>query len=222
MKSLKKNPKIHTLLTLCTAAVLAGAMSCELVRPAAATPEYLLPTLFDVVDVTPGDSLNIRAAPDARSEILGQIAPDAAGVEVVGLDPSGRWGQVNADEIGGWVAMRHLAYRSDVWEAGRTPPGLGCRGTEPFWSLRPEAGRLVFATPGAERILEAEVLDTGVFRDPRRMLIGRDDAERVTAAITPEQCSDGMSDRIYGLKAMLAVEETAGTRLLIGCCSIGD
>ena len=48
--------------------------------PAAATPEYILPTLFDVQDVAKGDVLNIREAPDARAPIIGELAPDATGI----------------------------------------------------------------------------------------------------------------------------------------------
>lgn len=54
--------------------------------PAAATQEYMLPTLFDVQDVAAGDVLNIREAPNAKAAIIGTLAPDATGVEVVGTD----------------------------------------------------------------------------------------------------------------------------------------
>ena len=35
------------------------------------------------------------------------------------------------------------------------------------------------------------------------------------------RCSDGMSDRAYGLEAMLVREDEAGASLLAGCCTIG-
>ena len=51
--------------------------------PAAATQEYILPTLFDVTGVRPDDVLNVRAMPDASSSILSELPHDAKGVEVV-------------------------------------------------------------------------------------------------------------------------------------------
>ena len=52
-------------------------------------------------------------------------------------------------------------------------------------------------------------------------LIAGDDAGRMTAVIQPAQCSDGMSDRVYGLSAVL-VFDGAGQRsqMLSGCCRI--
>ena len=97
--------------------------------PVAATQEYILPTLFDVTDVADDDVLNIRTRPSAGAEILGSLAPDARGVEVVAHDASGRWAQINTGEHSGWVALRYLAYRTDVWEPGALPEALRCIGT---------------------------------------------------------------------------------------------
>jgi uncharacterized membrane protein len=190
--------------------------------PAAATQEYILPTLFDVTGVAADDVLNVRAGPDAGAEILGTLAPDAERIEVVAQDADGVWGQVNVGERAGWVALRFLAYRTDVWEAGRLPEGLRCFGTEPFWSMRPDWSRLVVATPEAEAALELRaVLGTGVFRDPTRALVAEGEGRRVTLVATPGACSDGMSDRAFGLVATAVVEEGgAEPGLVAGCCSI--
>ena len=192
-----------------------------LAGPARATQEYLLPTLFDVTGVAADDVLNVRAEPDARAEIVGALAPDAEGVEVVAHDASGRWGLVNTAERSGWVAMRYLAYRTDVWEPAALPEGLRCVGTEPFWSIWPEGERLVFARPEAEvsgRI--AAVLGTGVFRDPRRALVAEGEGWRLTATLAPRRCSDGMSDLAYGLEASVVREAGGEAELLLGCCRI--
>ena len=190
--------------------------------PAAATQEYILPTLFDVAGVGPGDVLNIRATPSAKAEIIGAIPHDATGIEVVAQDPTGRWAQVNIAGRSGWVALRYLEYQVGVWESGELPEGLRCLGTEPFWALEPEGDRVVFSTPDApdrELSLEA-VLGTGIFRDPRRALIARGPERRLTATIVPTACSDGMSDRAYGLETGIVLEGWEEPRLLVGCCSI--
>ncbi|NHF73566.1 COG3650 family protein [Paracoccus xiamenensis] len=190
--------------------------------PAAATQEYILPTLFDVQGVAAGDVLNIRAAPNASATIIGTLLPDAKGVEITGHDPSGRWGQVNAGEQVGWVSMRFLNYRTDVWQPGKLPAGFSCGGTEPFWSFEVRDGGLIWDEPNHKIALSgAVVLDTGVFRDPRRGIYVEDDHDLLTAAITPAQCSDGMSDMAYGLQAtVIRQSRDAAPVMYSGCCRI--
>lgn len=187
-----------------------------------ATQEYILPALFDVTGVEADDVLNVRTAPDSGAEIIGKLRHDARDIEVVAHDETGRWARVNAAERSGWVATRYLAYRTGVWENDGLPESLHCLGTEPFWSLRRTDERLSLATPGApDQTLALEtVLGTGVFRDPRRALIARDGDRRLTAVIVPTACTDGMSDRAFGLEINVVVEGDARTGLLNGCCSI--
>jgi uncharacterized membrane protein len=190
--------------------------------PAWATREYILPTLFDVDGVAVDDVLNVRAGPGTGHPVIGTLAPDAERIEVVAHDRTGRWGQVNLGERAGWVAMRHLAYRTDVWEPGELPTSLQCFGTEPFWSLRPEEDTLVLEAIGAEaaRAPIGAVLDTGVFRDPRRAVVAETDEVRLTATMETTACSDQMSDRAYGLSVMVVREEDGEAGLLTGCCRI--
>ncbi|MBW7056215.1 SH3 domain-containing protein [Paracoccus bogoriensis] len=196
---------------LLPSACLAALLALN-VAPAHATQEYILPTLFDVARVASDDVLNIRQRPDARSPVIGTLAPDATGIEVV--EQIGNWGRVNAGEISGWVSMRYLDYRTDVWEWGQLPQGFSCYGTEPFWSLHAEGGDLVHATPeGETRHRIGAILDSGVFRDPARAIV----AGPITLTATPQVCSDGMSDRVMGLRAMAVMN---GTELLTGCCRI--
>lgn len=184
--------------------------------PALATQEYILPTLFDVARVAPGDVLNIRADPNGSAPVIGTLAPDAARVEVV--EERRGWGRVNTGEGSGWVSMRFLDYRTDVWEEDALPAGWQCFGTEPFWTVIPQEGQLVTAMPGLPddtRPLRA-VRSTGVFRDPTRAVT----APGMTLTSTPQLCSDGMSDRLFGLQALVVIEGEEGTTLLRGCCSI--
>ena len=118
----------------CAAAVAGITVTGAAAGPALATPEYVLPTLFDVSGVSAGDRLNIRDRPSASGAVIGTLAPDATGVEVV-AERNG-WAMVNTAERAGWVNARYLAYRTDVWTAGALPATLNCLGTEPFWALR--------------------------------------------------------------------------------------
>ncbi len=190
--------------------------------PAVATQEYILPTLFDVTDVAGNDVLNVREAPNARAAIIGTLSPQARDIEVVGYDATGQWARINTGEQSGWAALRFLAYRVDVWNPGALPPTLQCLGNEPFWSFRPAGDQLAFSTPEAPDVMmriEA-VLSIGIFRDPRRSISAKGDFGRMTAVLVPMACSDGMSDRAYGLDVTVILEDRGEMQMLTGCCSI--
>lgn len=193
------------------------ALTLAVATPALATQEYSLPTLFDVSGVAADDVLNIRADPDAQAPIIGTLAPDAQAIEVI--DERGGWARVNAGEGAGWVSMRYLAYRTDVWQEGELPDAFRCLGTEPFWDAKVEGGDLVLRRPddqaGDRRAVQA-VLDTGIFRDPARVVVARD----MTLFAQPRICSDGMSDRLFGLSATLVLHGDQPA-MLSGCCTIG-
>jgi uncharacterized membrane protein len=192
--------------------------------PAAATQEYVLPTLFDVAGVAATNQLNVRAGPGMEHPVIARLPADATGVEVVAHDRTGRWGRVTVAEGSGWVFMRYLRYRTDVWEMGGLPDGFRCLGTEPFWSVAPESGDLVLSRPDAAplRARIGATLDTGIFRDPTRVVTADAEGERRFVLVArPDQCSDGMSDRAYGLSALLLAEEGGLPHLLRGCCRIG-
>ena len=84
-------------------------------------------------------------------------------------------------------------------------------GTEPFWRLRVERGTLTYTTP--------EDLDgtaTQVERFAGRgglSFSGTLGGQQLDLAITPGECSDGMSDRTYPFHATLAL----GTDQRSGC-----
>ncbi|TBN40460.1 peptide-binding protein [Paracoccus subflavus] len=196
---------------------LALVLSLVLTGPAFATQEYSLPTLFDVLGVASDDVLNIRAEPNASAPIVGTLAPDARGIEVV--EERRNWGRINTGGGTGWVSMRYLSYRTDVWLPGELPPAFRCLGTEPFWDARREGNDLVLRSPedqeGDRRPVQA-VLDTGVFRSPARVVV----AQGMTLFSHPQICSDGMSDRLFGLTATLVLLGDS-PRILTGCCLIG-
>lgn len=178
-----------------------------------------LPQLYDVSGVAAGDVLNIRAAPSADAVIVGALAPDARGIEVVAQDPAGRWGQVNSGDGAGWVALRFMAARGVVIDADNLPVGLRCFGTEPFWSPDNIGGALRFSGPDMARELPLWIAqDGGPAGDLRRMIRFAGLNGPGVAFLYPAACSDGMSDRAYGLaiSAMMGQDSP----LFSGCCSL--
>ncbi|RMD46852.1 MAG: peptide-binding protein [Alphaproteobacteria bacterium] len=193
--------------------------------PAAADespPPPLLPELFDVVDVEPGDVLNIREAPSAKSAIIGTLPPDARRIEVVGTDPTHRWGLIDAGGRAGWVSMRYLTPRAGR-DPRRFPEHLVCHGTEPFWTLEFGAGGTVaLETPeGTPRLYRLSWAEPSANIGLAAWGASFDDASgRASAVIRRGLCSDGMSDRPFGLAIDWIAEDAPGRRLYSGCCSL--
>lgn len=200
--------------------VLTFALSMLLAAPALSAPDPVLPTLFDVSGVAAGDRLNIRERPAAKAPVIGVLAPDARGIEVVARQNG--WALVNTAERAGWVNARYLKPRPGVWADGALPPTLSCAGTEPFWSLRQVGDQLVYETPSSSRAMKRQaVLGEAAAQRPVRTVVAADPKGRMTAVIQPAQCSDGMSDRIHGLSAVLLFEGgEQASRMMTGCCRI--
>lgn len=191
------------------------ALLALIATPAWATQEYILPTLFDVAGVAADDVLNIRENPSASAPIIGHLAPNARNVEVVAQRNG--WMQVNTDERSGWVNARYLTYRVDIWEQDALPDGLVCVGTEPFWSVAVAGDNVTLDRPeGAQTMALHRILSTGWHRNPRRAVV----ADGLTAVIAPAACSDGMSDRAYGLEATVILGTGTQAQMLNGCCSL--
>ena len=111
-----------------------------------------LPSLFNVTGVAADDVLNIRENPRGSASVIGTIAPDATGIEVVELSESGNWGHVNSGEGSGWASMEFLSPQPDQGEA-YFESSLVCFGTEPFWNLRfPGDGTAVLTRPDASDV----------------------------------------------------------------------
>jgi len=182
--------------------------------------QTVLPTLFDVTGVAASDRLNVRAMPDASSSVLSELAHDAKGVEVVAVRSG--WAQVNTQERSGWVNMRYLKERSGVWQPGQVPATLNCLGTEPFWSLGQSGGNLVYKTPEKSRLMQRRaVVSNPGQRSPARSIVAGDESGRLTVVLHPGQCSDGMSDRVFGLSATLLFEGAGqASRMENGCCRL--
>ncbi|UWP98420.1 SH3 domain-containing protein [Aliiroseovarius crassostreae] len=186
--------------------------------PATANP---LPALFDVVDVTSDDVLNVRALPDTGSEIIGTLAPDQTGIEVTTVSEDLKWGQVNAREQAGWVSLRYLM-RQPGQDWGQMPWPLSCYGTEPFWDLFTDGeNELVLEHMDAEKTRFLITMTTGVVgRADRFWIRGENEAGEALLTLRREECHDGMSDRAYGLGLDSLIDHENGPYALSGCCSI--
>lgn len=176
------------------------------------------PATFAVTGVAANDVLNIRARPDAGAAIIGAIGPDATGVEVLGT--SGNWAIVNTEEGSGYASLRFLAREpSPAWHALETP--LTCLGTEPFWSLEidPGAGTTRYLTPEDQSPLPEPI--TALWpAEPwaQSAAVGLADG---LAVMTGAECSDGMSDRAYGIAVDIFRAGPDGASRVSGCCSLG-
>jgi uncharacterized membrane protein len=173
-----------------------------------------LPARFTVTGVAAGDTLTVRARPDGDARRIATLQPGATGVEVIRLASEGRWGLVPLREGSGWVRMRFLAREAP--SPTPLPRPLFCRGTEPFWALSVPAG-------GAATLDRPE---EGVIRLRRHGEVGGATGgvmafdmggQTLDLTVVRRTCSDGMSDRPYGLAAM--VWDRGGT-FLEGCCTL--
>jgi hypothetical protein len=67
---------------------------------------------FAVHGVDPADTLNVRVAPDAKSDVLGQLLPTTTGVLAVGdqrkVVGASTWRKVRCGALVGWVNERFL------------------------------------------------------------------------------------------------------------------
>ena len=192
--------------------------------PALATQDQW-PALFDVKGVQSGDVLNIRGMPDAGAEVIGTLAPDATSIEVVRPNEFETWGLVNQGEISGWVSLGFLVRQPGQW-LGSEPAVRRCHGTEPFWLLRMnENGTLEYVTP--DRQIEGRREDTWHSQNRRDVHAfslhatpPESSAFDGVGIVTLTQCFDGMSEREFGLRLDLLLDDTTDQQLLSGCCSL--
>jgi uncharacterized membrane protein len=131
----------------------------------------------------------------------------------------GDWAQVNLDEGRAHAALRYLVPQPGPgWAALQGP--LRCFGTEPFWSLavEPALGAAALSRPDATtRMLELGPRwpSEGLGAAPSAGLAMRDGF----LMLRGEGCSDGMSERDYGIAADLFLAGATAERLR-GCCSL--
>ena len=194
------------------------------VSAASVAPAQPFPALYDVSGVAADDVLNVRAGPGVGFAVVGALDHDATRVEVLAID--GNWAQVNAGETAGWASTRYLVARPPVDLTGAAR--VMCSGTEPFWSLEIAPGDQAYL-----RTPDSPLVD--VFRAWRfqrlpsslekYLLHGEASGRELSVLAQPATCSDGMSDRAYGIDVTVIVTGTGwekGGPTYVGCCSIAE
>ncbi len=175
-----------------------------------------LPSLAVVTGVANNDTLNVRSEPRGSSADIGDLAPNAR-VEVLAFDSSGKWARIINGEGNGWIAARFLTAQPYQTSPSGVPLGLWCGGTEPFWGLSLNTDdTLTFSTQDSatrsfSRTWDARSVNTGDVYG-----IANQDLQ---AVLRRAQCSDGMSDRLYGWAVDVLVNTNSQPGLLSGCCS---
>lgn len=190
-----------------------------LMLPAAAWAQDW-PSLHNVKGVSTNDTLNVRAAPTTSSDIVGQLASTQTNVEVVTKSPDGNWGQINVNELSGWVSMRFL---SDPEPRGANHYPLACFGTEPFWSLEIGSnGTVIYESLDGETIRMKELEITPSANNTARLGVTAKDTRTKTSLFgfyKAQLCSDGMSDRTFGISVDFVVSPpTDIAKAFSGCC----
>ena len=185
---------------------------------AGALQAEVYPALHAVDGVAADDVLNIRAAPDAGADIIGTLASDATGVEVISVTDG--WALVNTGEGSGYAALRFLARQvGPDWHALAQP--MACFGTEPFWSLTldPVAGVAIYTTPEVVEAQPGPIGQSwpGTVQTPTAALA----LPQGLAVLRPADCSDGMSDRRFGIAIDIFQLQGDGQRLS-GCCALAN
>lgn len=205
---------------LLAAALLGGALLVGAGAVAGEPPELAM-----VRGLPAGDTLTVRAEPTAQARAIGALAEGAGPIEILEAARTGQteWARISSGEGDGWVARRYLA-EARLEGIGRTSltVGLSCGGTEPFWGLDlTAADRAEWRDPeiGAPEPVAIDQAFAAVARGgwPAALTLSSDRLEAVLTA-TPNECSDGMSDRSYPWTALLVDLTGEKPRLFEGCC----
>ncbi len=188
---------------------------------AAAAQVHDYPALYNVTGVAASDVLNVRSGPGTSHDIIGSLAPNARGIEVIGVNQDQRWGRVSMGEFSGWASMRFLTRTGPDWNAGLPAP-LYCHGTEPFWSYERLIGGGNWSDFDVQNQPHAELfVDHPVGRGPYGFALDLDSGtSNMTGFIRRGVCSDGMSDRDFGLTAQFVRRTGGQTYMVDGCCSL--
>ena len=180
-----------------------------------------LPSLYFVVGVASNDVLNIRAEPNAGAKIIGLLNYDAIGVEIVARSANGRWGLVNTQEQSGWTSLRFLEeqpFQSFPAES------YSCFGTEPFWYAEVAGSEVEWSAIGDPPAILTQTWSSGSMRQDRYAQRAANASLSATLIVRKNLCSDGMSDRLYGLEVDLVVgpQNASRTAFYSGCCSLSN
>lgn len=173
---------------------------------------------YMVVDVTPRDVLNVRAAPAPDAQIVGEFAPFERiyALEILGNG----WARVGIPEGAGFVNARYLQAVTIPRGHSGFPLDIICSGNEPFWSVdfhadqsvwmttpevpRHQIGRLEMVMPMANDIAFPYVFNAG----------------KVSGSVSRALCEDDMSGGQSPYHITMRFREGHGDMILRGCCTL--
>ncbi len=169
---------------------------------------------YSVVNVRPGDALNMRALPNPNAAIVLTIPHDATGLLLTGRRSGGDWVEVTYQRRRGWVNGRFLSLASGRYGI---PAFLNCSGTEPFWSISLSPGQARADLNFAERryLFRITSFQQAMNRTDIAHIKGASRSVSMSLIVRHERCSDGMSDTNYPFSAVALI---SGTHTLAGCC----
>ena len=158
----------------------------------------------------------LRAAPGGPE--IGALAAGTAPIEASAVRDG--WARVIHQEGDAWIPLPALTpIQPATLGGGLVPDGLVCAGAEPFWSLSLSAdeSRLGLPMAGVTALALAEVAAAKGRRFPTRLRFKADGAAWGDAVLTPQLCSDTMSDRSYPWSVSVLPAEGG---LWTGCCRL--
>jgi uncharacterized membrane protein len=169
---------------------------------------------YSVVNVRPGDTLNMRAQPNPNAPVVFTIRHDATGIALTGRRAAGEWVEVTYQRRRGWVNGRFLGLASGQYEI---PAFLDCAGTEPFWSIQLTPGLARADLMFAERryLFRIARFQQAMNRVDIAHIRGTSRTASMSLIVRHERCSDGMSDTDYPYSAVALI---SGVNAIAGCC----
>ncbi|MEM9792357.1 MAG: hypothetical protein AAF848_05395 [Pseudomonadota bacterium] len=170
-----------------------------------------IPGLYSV---NPDAPRALRENPRATSVISDRLPDERDTVEVTELSDNGDWARILHGEGNAWMPLDALSALETT--GGRFENPLYCAGTEPFWTLRTENDALVFDEMGEPSAnFEVQTRATSGNTTAHELAV----ADSLSVIVRAAACSDGMTDRSYGLSVNLVLRG-AQTQLLSGCCTL--
>ena len=189
--------------------------------PVSLAADTIFPARYDVSGVSAHSSLNLRAGPGTSNPVVGSLAPDDTGIEVLGIRSG--WARIGRGEGTVFASANYLTRQpgQDDFDVLSGLP-VTCVGNEPFWSVRFESdGFLSFDQLGSETIdYDLNNFATSANDLRSSSFEGTGEAGPLFGVLRRAECSDGMSDRDYGILLEFFPQVTGGIRHLTGCCRL--